>query len=33
LVILALLVGTLGLVAIVSGSNLAALGSGETHDA
>lgn len=33
LVILALLVGTLGLVAIVNGSNLAALGSGETRDA
>ncbi len=33
LVILALLVGTLGLVAIVNGSNLASLGSGESRDA
>lgn len=33
LVILALLVGTLGLVAIVNGSNLASLGSGEGRDA
>lgn len=33
LVILALLVGSLGLVAVVSGSNLASLGSGESRDA
>ncbi|MCP9861076.1 MULTISPECIES: hypothetical protein [unclassified Cyanobium] len=33
LVILALLVGTLGLVAIVNGSNQASLGSGESRDA
>ncbi|MEA5391427.1 hypothetical protein VB738_09165 [Cyanobium gracile UHCC 0139] len=33
LVLLALLVGTLGLVAIVNGSNLASLGSGESRDA
>jgi hypothetical protein len=33
LVILALLVGSLGLVAVVTGSNLASLGSGESRDA
>ncbi len=33
LMILALVVGTLGLVAIVNGSNLASLGSGESRDA
>gem|GEM_PF-2157201 len=33
LVVLALLVGSLGLVAVVTGSNLASLGSGESRDA